>query len=291
MKTTLLLATALLSASILVPAASAGFADDYAPAPAVCDINDPPVDYVLCLLGDPDPKQIIDRVKSELAWQQTTAVAAANYYNGVGNAVVSSTFDFEGRQFTYTVVLVHLTQSNTYWFVDYVDGVPFRAVGYANGVVEGECRFWVSAGGCPVWATSRDSAGSSLLEGTCDINQPVLSYVVCRANEAYYEVMALAARFQGHYTAVANGAVSYTLVTGLTAYAYTASYVLIEAFYGLDYGLDTAFSGLAYVNDVSADTAGVPGYTSGLVSAECGRVWSGCPYLVVDIAPLPVVLA
>lgn len=291
MNTTLLLATALLTAS-LVPLASAGLADDYAPAPGVCDINDPPVDYVLCLLGDPNVKEVVDRVKAEAAWQQAAVTGAAAFYGGVGNAVVSSTLDFEGRQVPLTTVLVRNVETRTVAYVNYLAGVPFGAVSYADGVLEGECRFWVSAGGCPVFSTARSDSGLGLLDGTgCDPGAPVLTYALCRADEVYAEVMVLADKFGDHYTAVGLGAANYALVTGLTFYSQAAGYGVTLGIYGLNYGLATAGNGLTYASDLGSDTAGVPGYTTDLAYAECGRLWSQCPRLVVGIDLPPLVLS
>ena len=287
MKTTLFLATALLSASILVPAASAGFADEYAPAPAACDINQPPVDYVLCLLGNPDPHAVIQRVKDEAAWQQTAVVAAVNYYNGVGNAVYSSTLDFGNRQLTLTTVFVGQVQSGTYGYVNYVAGVPFAAATYTYGVLDGECRFWVNEYGCPVWATASDST-VGFFDGTCDPTRPVLQYVICEANEIYWFIDTLADRIQAHYTTVALGAADFAIATTFTFYGKTVVYALNMGIYGLFYGYGTAGSALVYAGDVQSDVAGVPAYTTNFAYAECGRVWSQCPRLTVtaDITSL-----
>ena len=284
MQSHIALALALLTASLAVPLASAGLVDDGLPAEAACDINQPIVDYVICRVNE-GTGEVVQRLKDEAAWQEATARAAATYYNGVGTAVASSTFDFEGRQISYTTAFVWNTQTNTYGYVNYVYGVPFSAVAFTDGVVEGECTFWISSSGCPVFVTSSESSTVALLDGEACPTTPMLAYVLCTANNLIYEIGVIADQAEAHYTDVAFDTANYALVTGLTAYSRTYVFAVAEGVYVLVYGLQTANSALTYAGDVMADTSGVPGYTRTLVYAECGRIYSQCPVIITTITP------
>lgn len=274
------ISVSLLLIPAFAPIASAGFVDEA--LESECDIvTQPIIDYVLCETGP-----ILERAKAEAAWQETTLTNAASFYAGRGLAAAGEGLNAVDREVGWAMLSVDIAADGATTYATYLRGVGDATVDYAVAVVDGECDFWL--GTCRIidTGTTRSDVGGGIGEAVgCEPTPPYAQYVLCLVRELKADIEEIAAQLQAHYTGVVDGAVAFAVGQALGAVSPTLIFILTEetAVFVLAWG--TVANGLELAGDLVVVAGPVPGYTIGLASAECGRLWSQCPTIVAALLP------